>query len=365
MAPVILALRERSDVRCRVLVTAQHRELLDDVFACFGITPDRDLDVMQPAQSLAALTSRLIERLDAALGEELARAGGVDVVVAQGDTTTVFAAALAAFYRGIPFAHVEAGLRTGTLARPFPEEANRALVARLAAVHFAPTAGAAENLLREGVDPRAIHTVGNPVVDALQIARDGVAVGSMTDDLAPTAGRRLIYVTAHRRENFGAPLQRICTALRELAIRGDVELLYPVHPNPEVQRVVHAELADAPGIRLVEPLDYARSVAAMQAATLILTDSGGIQEEAPSLGVPVLVLRDATERPEGVAAGVAQLVGTDPAKITAAAGRLLDDPAVHRAMATAANPYGDGLAAGRIATILASGRPRDPAGRTG
>lgn len=343
MAPVVLAIRREPWAECRVLATAQHRELLDGVLDTFAIRPDRDLDLMRPDQSLADLTSRLLAALDAALSEEQP-----DVVIAQGDTTTVMVTALAAFYRRIRFAHVEAGLRTGDPTRPFPEEANRAIVARLAAIHFAPTDRARMNLLREGVPAAAVHVVGNPVVDALLLTAARVDAGRF----APAGGRRLVLVTVHRREHFGAPLERIFAGLRAVADRGDVELLFPVHPNPNVEAAARRLLGDHPNIRLAPPLPYPDMVAAMRAATLILTDSGGIQEEAPSLGVPVLVLREATERPEGVEAGVARLAGTDPGAIARQSAALLDDPAAHAAMAAARNPYGDGQSAGRIVAVL-------------
>ncbi|MCA8952104.1 MAG: UDP-N-acetylglucosamine 2-epimerase (non-hydrolyzing) [Planctomycetes bacterium] len=345
MAPVIRALAATPGLSCRVLATAQHRELLDGVLATFGIVPDRDLDVMRPDQSLGELTARLLPALERALEDERP-----DLVLAQGDTTTVMATALAAFYRRVPFAHVEAGLRTGRLDRPFPEEANRAIVARLAAVHLAPTEHARSNLLREGVPAEHVHVVGNPVVDALLATLPRADAAKF----APAAGRRLVFVTTHRREHFGAPLERLCRGLAAIADRPDVELLLPLHPNPNVAPAVRAALGAHPWVRLAPPLGYEDTVAAMAAAALILTDSGGIQEEAPSLGVPVLVLREETERPEGIAAGVARLVGTDAAVIAREAARLLDDPAAHAAMATAANPYGDGRSAGRIAAILAA-----------
>jgi len=362
MAPVVLALQREPWAECRVLATAQHRELLDQILGFFGIQPDRDLDLMRPDQGLADLTARMLAAIDVVLAEERP-----DLVIAQGDTTTVMTAALAAFYRGIPFAHVEAGLRSGNPTRPFPEEANRAITARLAAVHFAPTDRARMNLLREGVPAANVHMVGNTVIDALLWTAARVDAAKF----APPAGKRLVLVTAHRREHFGEPFERICRGLRAIADRGDVELLYPVHPNPNIDAAARRHLADHPHIRLTAPLDYPDMVAAMQAATLILTDSGGIQEEAPTFGVPVLVLREETERPEGVAAGVARLVGTDPGTIAREAASLLDDVAAHRAMASApgssgpgssgTSPYGDGHSAARIVEHLGS----DVVGRSG
>ena len=347
MAPVIHAMRKAPDLEVQVLATAQHREMLDQVFEFFGIEPDRDLDLMRPGQDLAGLTSRMMVSLDEALADLKP-----DVVLAQGDTTTVMVAGLAAFYRGIRFGHVEAGLRTGDMANPFPEEMNRVLVGRLAALHFAPTDGAAENLRREGVDESTIHVTGNTVIDALLWAAERVDASRF----AAVEGRRLVLVTAHRRENFGAPFESICRALRTVADRDDVELLYPVHPNPQVLEVAHARLGDHPRIRLVDPLEYPDMVAAMRAADLIVTDSGGVQEEAPTFGRPVLVLRNTTERPEGVDAGAAELVGTDEQTIVRRVCRLLDDRSAYQAMAAVQNLYGDGTAAQRIVQLLTRDR---------
>lgn len=343
LAPVVHALRASDWAECRVLATAQHRQMLDQILGFFEIAPDRDLDLMQPDQTLADLTARMVAALDPVLAAERP-----DCVLAQGDTTTVMVAALGAFYRRIPFGHIEAGLRTGDKWQPFPEEMNRSLVGRLADVHFAPTAGAREHLLREGVRPAAVHVVGNTVIDALLWTAGRVDAAKFR----PAEGRRLVLVTAHRRENFGAPFESICRGLLALAARPDVELLYPVHPNPNVRGVVERLCAGHPRIRLCEPLDYPDLVAAMQASTLVLTDSGGIQEEAPTFGKPVLVLRRETERPEGVAAGAALLVGPDEVRIVAEATRLLDDPIAHAAMAEVRNPYGDGRSAAAIARIL-------------
>lgn len=345
MAPVVHALRRRSWCEARVLATAQHREMLDQILRFFDVLPDRDLDLMRPGQELADLTARMITALDRALVAERP-----DMVLAQGDTTTVMVAGLCAFYRQVPFGHVEAGLRTGNLQNPFPEEMNRVLVGRLARLHFAPTAGARDNLLREGIDPATVHVTGNTVIDALLWTADRVD----PEPFRPPAGKRLILVTAHRRENFGAPFAAVCRALRALADRPDVTLLYPVHPNPNVHEVAHRMLGDHPSVRLVAPLDYPQMVAAMRACDLILTDSGGVQEEAPSLHKPVLVLRTTTERPEGVDAGAARLVGTDAGRIVAEATRLLDDGSARAAMTGVANPYGDGRAAERIADLVAA-----------
>ncbi len=341
MAPVVHALKAAPWADVRVLATAQHRQMLDQIHAFFGFEPDRDLDLMRQNQTLADLTARMIAAMDPVLAEE-----APDLVLAQGDTTTVMVTALASFYRKVPFGHVEAGLRTGDLHNPFPEEMNRVLVGRMTSLHFAPTQGSADNLAKEGLTDN-VHVTGNTVIDALLWAAERVDAAQF----APPAGKKLVLVTAHRRENFGAPFENVCQALRAVADRGDVQLLYPVHPNPNVRDTAHRVLDDHAAIELVEPLDYPRMVAAMRACDLILTDSGGVQEEAPSLGKPVLVLRTTTERPEGVTAGAARLVGTDRDVIVAAANELLDDAAAYQAMAKVENPYGDGRAAHRIAEL--------------
>ncbi len=342
MAPVINRLQRAAWCRCIVLCTAQHRELLDQVLVLFGIRPDADFGVMQANQTLAALTSRLVDRFD----DWLSRTRP-DAVLAQGDTTTSMVAALCSFYHKVPFGHVEAGLRTGNLYSPFPEEMNRMLAGRIARWHFAPTQQARENLLKEAIDADTVYVTGNTVIDALL----NVASRCTPGPLPP--GTRLVLVTAHRRESFGEPLENVCRAIRHLADRrSDVVFLYPVHPNPNVRAVVERALGSHPRIRLVEPLDYPAFVAAMMQAHFILTDSGGVQEEAPALGKPVLVLRDETERPEAVAAGVVRIVGTDFHRITEAAARLLDDAAYYAAMARGVSPYGDGRAAQRIAAVL-------------
>jgi UDP-N-acetylglucosamine 2-epimerase (non-hydrolysing) len=328
-----------------ILNTAQHRELTDDPLGVFGLKPDIDLDLMRPDQELASLTARLIEGLERVFKQERP-----ETILAQGDTTTVLAASLAAFYLHLPFGHVEAGLRTGDLDNPFPEEANRSLAARLTRLHFAPTPRAKQNLVGEGVPEDWIHMTGNPVIDALLWVADKVK-DQEADQI--NNGRRVILVTAHRRESFGSPIRSICRGLKGLVDRfEDVEIVYPVHPNPNVAGPVVEILGGLDRVRLTEPLDYGRMVAFMKRAYLILTDSGGIQEEAPALGVPVLVLRKETERPEAIEAGVARLVGPDQEAIVTEAGRLLSDTRAYRAMASGASPYGDGRAAERIVRIL-------------
>lgn len=349
-APLVRALQQHSRARVRVVVTAQHRHLVEPVLRFFGVGVDRDLDLMVQDQSPHELVARMLAALDPVLVQEQP-----DWVVAQGDTATVFATALACFYRKVPFAHVEAGLRTHDRSQPFPEEGHRAMVARLADVHFAPTAAARDNLLRENLAPSQIHVVGNTVVDALHHACERVDPRSWS----PAGGERLVLVTAHRRENFGEPLAAICRAVARLADRKDVSIVFPVHPNPNVQDVVHRLLGPHPRVRLVAPLDYPDMVAAMRACHFVMTDSGGVQEEAPALGKPVLVLRAVTERHEGVAAGAARLVGCDEARILEEAVRLLDDDAAYRSMAVVRTPYGDGASCARIVNVLL----RSPAGR--
>lgn len=344
MAPLIKELKGEPWARVTVLATAQHRGLLDQVLSLFDIRPDVDLDIMRPNQALPELTARLITALDEKFGELLP-----DVVLAQGDTTTVMTAALVAFYRRIPFGHVEAGLRTHDMSNPFPEEMNRLVAGHLARWHFVPTQRSRQNLLREGIADAAIHVTGNTVIDALL----EVAATDWPLDIPLDASKRLVLVTAHRRENFGEPFRAICRAIRQLVDRyDDIEILYPVHPNPNVQASAHELLGGNPRIRLCDPLDYAPFVEAQKRACLILTDSGGVQEEAPALGKPVLVLRSETERPEAVDEGVVRLVGTDEARIVAEASRLLDSETAYLAMARGVSPYGDGHAASRIAGVL-------------
>lgn len=345
MAPVILACRKQPWATVRVLATAQHREMLDQVFGLFDITPDIDLNIMQENQTLPELTARLMTTLDQAFASE-----NPDAVLAQGDTSTVMVAALASFYRRIPFVHVEAGLRTGDLAYPFPEEMNRVVTSRLARWHFAPTESARNNLLAEGIADERVFVTGNTVIDAL------LDVAKRCDEYAPklSPGKRLVLVTAHRRENFGEPFVTICRAIKYLAdTRPDVEFLYPVHPNPNVREVARNMLGQHPRIRLSDPLDYLPFVAAMKVAHFILSDSGGVQEEAPALGKPVLVLRRETERPEAVKEGVVKLVGPDFDAIVKESLQLLDDRDAYLAMARGVSPYGDGLASRRIVEVLA------------
>ncbi|QDZ28846.1 non-hydrolyzing UDP-N-acetylglucosamine 2-epimerase [Noviherbaspirillum sp. UKPF54] len=344
MAPVILALKKSADIDCRVLATAQHRHLLDQVLRVFEIEPDIDLDIMRPNQALITLTARLLLDLDDVLLAEKP-----DAVLAQGDTTTVMTVALACFYHKIPFGHIEAGLRTGDMANPFPEEMNRVVAGRLAKWHFAPTESSRQNLLKEGIDNRDIFVTGNTVIDALLSVAERTT--ELPFDLAP--GLRTILVTAHRRENFGAPFENICRAILALVERNpDTQVVYPVHPNPNVKDVAYNILGNHPRIKLCDPLDYLPFVEMMKRSYLILSDSGGVQEEAPALGKPVLVLRHETERPEAVQEGVVRLVGPDFSEIVRQAQTLLDNEAAYRQMARGVSPYGDGHAAARIAGIL-------------
>ncbi len=349
MAPVVNRLSVTADVESTVCVTAQHRQMLDQVLDLFAITPDFDLDLMRPDQSLADLTAMVIQGLDT-----IVRDTQPDWVLVQGDTTTVMAAGLLAYYHHVRVGHVEAGLRTGDKWQPFPEEVNRKITGVVSDLHFAPTEQARDNLLHEGVNPESIVITGNPVIDALyEIAERPYGFDHPVFQAIPE-GRRLILVTAHRRENFGEPMARIFEALREIAerYREDVHLVYPVHPNPNVREPAHKALSGIPNLTLTEPLDYLPMTHLMKRAHLVLTDSGGLQEEAPALGTPVLVLRRVTERPEAVQAGTARLVGSDTEKIVSETSKLLDDPETHRAMAQAINPFGDGHAAERIVRAL-------------
>ncbi|UXY14624.1 UDP-N-acetylglucosamine 2-epimerase (non-hydrolyzing) [Chitiniphilus purpureus] len=355
MAPVVAALQADARFEAKVCVTAQHRQMLDQVLELFAIKPEFDLDLMQPGQDLTDVTTRVLGGMREVLGR-----WRPDVLLVHGDTTTTMAASLAAFYQRVPVGHVEAGLRTGNIYSPWPEEMNRKIAGAISALHFAPTTTAEGNLLREGIEPATLHVTGNTVIDALlqvdqRLREDAALADRMATRFAfLDASKRLILVTGHRRENFGGGFENICAALGELAERPDVEIVYPVHLNPNVQEPVRRTLANRPNVHLIDPQDYLPFVYLMGRADLILTDSGGVQEEAPSLGKPVLVMRDTTERPEAVAAGTVKLVGTDRALIVAEATRLLDDEAAYLAMSRAHNPYGDGQAARRIIDILAN-----------
>jgi len=350
LCPVVRRLREEPDkFDVKVCATAQHREMLDQVLQAFDVKPDHDLDRMLPGQTLFQSTSRILAGLEKVLDVEQP-----DMVVVQGDTTTTLCGALAGFYARVPVAHVEAGLRTGDLGQPFPEEMNRVLTSRIAALHFAATEQAAANLRSEGIPPESISITGNTGIDAVLYVRNGlervVLKGPDWSMLDPT--KRLIVVTAHRRESFGDGFERICRALAKIADRGDVQLIYPVHPNPNVLGPVHRHLEGHPSVRLIEPQSYVPFVDLMRRAYLLITDSGGVQEEGPSLGKPILVLREKTERPEAVAAGTVKLVGTDEERIVAEATILLEDRQAYDCMARTHNPYGDGKASGRIAERL-------------
>lgn len=355
MAPLALALAADPRFEARVCVTGQHREMLDQVMRLFGLAADVDLAVMRPGQDLTGVATAMLNGLAPVFA-----ASPPDIVLVHGDTLTTLAASLAAYWHRIPVGHVEAGLRTGNLYSPWPEEANRKLTGGLAALHFAPTQGAADNLRRENVDPATIAVTGNTVIDALlqvvgRLRSDAALRARVTRDLPlPAPGRRLLLVTGHRRESFGGGFERICAALAQLAdAHPDVDIVYPMHLNPNVREPVTRLLSGRGNVRLIEPLDYLPFVAMLDAATLVLTDSGGIQEEAPSLGKPVLVLRDTTERPEAVAAGTVRLVGTDTQAIVREASRLLTDAAAYAAMSGIHNPYGDGAAVPRIVERLA------------
>jgi UDP-N-acetylglucosamine 2-epimerase (non-hydrolysing) len=354
LAPAVRRLREApSDFDARVCVTAQHRGLLDQVLEAFTIKPDYDLDLMTPDQSLSQSAARILSGLEGVLKQERP-----DWVIVQGDTTTTFCGALAAFYQNIRVGHVEAGLRTGDLRQPFPEEINRVLASRLTSLHFAPTEWAAENLRAENVAASSVFVTGNTGIDAVLDIRDELQAGRLQGyggRLDPA--KKLVLVTAHRRESFGDGFAEICDALAALASRGDVEIVYPVHPNPNVREIVHRRLSDNPRIQLIEPVAYVPFVDLMRRAHFLLTDSGGIQEEAPSLGKPVLVMRDKTERPEAVMAGTARLVGTNVEQISHEAAILLDDREEYERRARIHNPYGDGSASVRIREILLQQTP--------
>lgn len=358
MAPVIRQLKlDPEHFEVHVCVTAQHRQMLDQVLNLFNIQPDVDLDIMKPNQSLADLTAAIFSRLDAVI-----RDIRPDWVLAQGDTTTVMVAALLAFYNRSRFGHVEAGLRTGDKWQPFPEEINRRVAGVVADMHFAPTEWSRQNLLHEHVPASSIFVTGNPVIDALQWVAQQPYSESEFEKLGLPADvldgkKRIVLITAHRRENFGRPLEDVFYAIKKLAgiYANDINFIYPVHMNPNVQEPAHRILGKISNVKLLPPLDYLPLVQILKRSALVLTDSGGLQEEAPGLGVPVLVLRDVTERPEGVDAGTVRLVGTDQQKIVSTASLLLNDPEEHQRMARAVNPYGDGHAAERIADALEAG----------
>ncbi|HEY0958387.1 MAG TPA: UDP-N-acetylglucosamine 2-epimerase (non-hydrolyzing) [Novosphingobium sp.] len=351
--PVVAALKADARFDVRVCVSAQHRGMLDQVLEIAGITPDHDLDVMKPDQSLDALTANLL----VGLGKVMDKVRP-DRVIVQGDTATAMAGALAAYYRKIPVDHVEAGLRSGNIYHPWPEEINRKIIGSMASLHFAPTGTSAAALRRENVDPARVHVTGNTVIDALhwvtaRIEAEPALAGGLADLEARFAGKRIIGVTSHRRENFGGGLEAIAEAIRRIAARPDVALIFPVHPNPNVRRVMDHALAGLNNVALIEPLDYPHFARLLGLAEIMLTDSGGVQEEAPALGKPVLVMRETTERPEGVEAGTAKLVGTDSDRIVSEIFTLLDDKAAYEAMARAHNPFGDGHASRRIVELLA------------
>ena len=355
MAPVVHALQAHPDLEPQVVVTAQHRQMLDQVLEIFDIVPDADLDIMQPGQTLPDVTARIVQGMTPVFAKLRP-----DIVLVHGDTSTTLSTALAAFYARIPIGHVEAGLRTGNMQAPWPEEMNRRLTSPLTSMHFAPTHGSRDNLLREGISADSIHVTGNTVIDALlqvdaRLRSDENLHNAMHERfpfLAPN--KRLLLVTGHRRENFGHGFERICKALARVAARDDVQVVYPVHLNPNVQEPVRRHLSSHDNVYLIEPQDYLPFVYLMQQAHVILTDSGGVQEEAPSLGKPVLVMRETTERPEAVDAGTVRLVGTDDSRIVTELERLFNDDAEYARMAEAHNPYGDGEASGRIANAIAT-----------
>lgn len=349
MAPVVRELEKHPDLFTPVLcVTGQHRQMLDQVLDIFDLSPDHDLNIMQPEQTLASLTGRLVVALDAVIGTEKP-----DWILVQGDTTSAMVAGLVAFYHQVKIGHIEAGLRTQNKYQPYPEEINRRITDVLADLYFAPTERARANLLREGVNPKRITITGNTVIDALLMMAERVK-DHPPHALEPGAEKRLILVTSHRRENFGQVFQMICQAIQQIALRfqDSVHIVYPVHYNPEVRMIAHQMLSDIPNITLTEPLDYETIVTLMSRAYLILTDSGGLQEEAPSLNKPLLVMRDLTERQEIIEIGAGILVGTDSDVIVRETARLLDDPDLYKRMANAGNPYGDGKASHYIAQAI-------------
>ena len=350
--PVVNALASYSDMQTEVLVSAQHRQMLDQVLAISGIIPDYDLDLMQPGQSLDALTARLLEAIGGVLDS-----AKPDRVIVQGDTATAMVGALAAYYRQIPVSHVEAGLRSYNIYQPWPEEVNRKIIGTIADQHFAPTNVSAAALAAEAVSSENIFVTGNTVIDALHWVSDRIAQNpTLAANVAPYEerfrGRKIIGVTTHRRENFGDGMENIAGAIKAIAARDDVACIFPVHMNPNVRAVMDAALGDLPNVVMIEPLDYPNFARLLSISHIMLTDSGGVQEEAPALGKPVLVMRDTTERPEGVTAGTAKLIGTDKDRIISEIFTLLDDDAAYSAMARAHNPFGDGHASQRIAEII-------------
>ena len=352
MAPVVGSLRKIPGLNVIVAITAQHREMLDSVLDLFSIEPDYDLDLMTPNQSLSGLMSKIVSGFDATLTST-----NPDLVMVHGDTSTTLGVSLAAYYHKIPVAHVEAGLRTGNIYSPWPEEANRKIAGTIAALHFAPTEAAKLNLIKENIDKKNIYVTGNTVIDALlQVVSHLEKMPELREKIDGQLGlrteKKTILVTGHRRENFGAGFKSICDAILELSLRDDLQVLYPVHPNPAVRDAVHKYLRGCANVRLVDPLDYVSFVRAMMKSHIILTDSGGVQEEAPSLGKPVLVMRDDTERPEAVLAGAVKVVGTDLGAILRHVNALMDDDREYARMAEAINPYGDGKSACRIAKLV-------------
>lgn len=351
LCPVVRHLRGRPEFEVKVCVTGQHRRLLDQVLDVFEVKPDFDLDIMKPGQTLSQSTSRILAALEPVLAS-----ARPDMVLVQGDTTTTLCGALAGFYQKIPVGHIEAGLRTWDLMQPFPEEMNRVLTGRIAELHFAATDWARSNLLSEGVAAERVPVTGNTGIDAVLYIRDRLESGALKGPEWPLLdpAKKLIVMTAHRRESFGDGFVRICSAIARLAERPDVQIVYPVHPNPNVQAPVKKYLAGRPNVILVEPLEYVPFVDLMRRAYLLITDSGGVQEEGPSLGKPILVLREKTERPEAVKAGTVKLVGTDENCIVTQASRLLEDRAEYDRMARVHNPYGDGRASSRIGDVIVS-----------
>jgi UDP-N-acetylglucosamine 2-epimerase (non-hydrolysing) len=350
--PVVKALQKQSSMLCEVLVTAQHREMLDQVLSISGIVPDHDLNIMQPGQSLDALTARLLEAIGGVLDSSKP-----DRVIVQGDTATAMVGALAAYYRKIPVSHVEAGLRSYNIYQPWPEEVNRKIIGTIADQHFAPTDVSAAALRAEAVPDDRVFVTGNTVIDALHWVTDRIShrpelAAGLADLETRFKGKKIIGITTHRRENFGDGMENIAAAIKAIAARDDVACIFPVHLNPNVRAVMDSALGDLPNVAMIEPLDYPHFARLLSISHIMLTDSGGVQEEAPALGKPVLVMRETTERPEGVTAGTAKLIGTDKNRIISEIFTLLDDDTAYSAMARAHNPFGDGRASQRIAEII-------------